>query len=166
LRELQALADSQDNVKRNKGRKALNLLEEIFRDKNIDFDVYEEDFPDIEDVDEKLVRLAKLLDAYIITMDYNLNKVASMQSILVLNINDLMNAVKQVHSVGDELKIRLNKEGKERRQAIGYTDDGIMVVVENGRNMIGRQVKVEVLNIIQTSAGRILFARLIPAKRA
>ncbi len=164
LRELQALADSRDNAKRNKGRKALNLLEEISRDKNVDFDVYEEDFQDVEGVDEKLIRLAKLLDAYIITMDYNLNKVASMQSILVLNINDLANAVKQVHFVGDEFKIRLNKEGKERGQAIGYTDDGTMVVVENGRNMIGRQVKVEVSNIIQTSAGRILFARLIPMK--
>ncbi len=160
LRELQALADSHDHAKRSKGRRVLSVMDDVSRDKNISFDVYEEDFPDINGVDEKLIRLAKLLDGKVITTDYNLNKVASMQGITVLNINDLVSAIKNIYSVGDELRIRLNKEGKEKGQAVGYTDDGVMVVVENARQFIGRQVRVELSNIIQTSAGTILFARL------
>ncbi len=159
VRELQFIADSNDPIKRSKGREALDLLGAYTRGPSAQVDIYEEEPAEGEDVDAKLLRLAKLLGAKIITLDYNLSKVAQLEGIGVLNLNDLVSALQPKVSPGQVLQIRLVREGKEPNQAVGYTNEGTMVVVENARNLIGRVVTVEVYNTIQTASGRIIFAR-------
>ena len=159
LKELQQIADSQDPIKRNRGRRGLDVLGRIQKIPFIDVKINEEDFPDTKEVDAKLVRLAKLLGGKILTNDFNLNKVAELQGVRVLNINELANALKPVVLPGEVLEARLVKEGKEYNQGVAYLDDGTMVVVEQGRSMIGQSVRVLVTSVLQTAAGRMIFAK-------
>ena len=159
LEELQKLSDSADNMKRDKGRRGLDLVQDLrisFKDQVV---VVDNDFDDINEVDAKLVRLAKQAQAAIITNDYNLNKVAGIQGVKVLNINELANAIKPVVIAGEEMHVYLVKEGKEPNQAIAYLDDGTMIVVENGRHSIGTSIPVVVTSVLQTAAGRMIFAK-------
>ena len=158
LRELQQIADSTDSIKRQRGRRGLELLQIIQKEGKIT--IGEEDFPDTSETDAKLVRLAKLLGAKIFTVDFNLNRVATLQGVGVLNINELANALKPVVFPGETMEIKLIKEGKEHNQAIGYLDDGTMVVVEEGRRSIGQTVKVVVSSVLQTQAGKMIFTKL------
>ena len=159
LEELQKLSDSADNLKRAKGRRGLELVQDFrisYKDQVV---VVDNDFDDISEVDAKLVRLAKQAQAAIITNDYNLNKVAGIQGVKVLNINELANAIKPVVIAGEEMHVYLVKEGKEPNQAIAYLDDGTMIVVENGRHSIGTSIPVVVTSVLQTAAGRMIFAK-------
>lgn len=159
LEELQKLSDSADNLKRAKGRRGLDLVQDLrisYKDQVV---VVDNDFDDISEVDAKLVRLAKQAQAAIITNDYNLNKVAGIQGVKVLNINELANAIKPVVIAGEEMHVYLVKEGKESNQAIAYLDDGTMIVVENGRHSIGTSIPVVVTSVLQTAAGRMIFAK-------
>ena len=159
LEELQKLSDSADNLKRAKGRRGLDLVQDLrisYKDQVV---VVDNDFDDISEVDAKLVRLAKQAQAAIITNDYNLNKVAGIQGVKVLNINELANAIKPVVIAGEEMHVYLVKEGKEPNQAIAYLDDGTMIVVENGRHSIGTSIPVVVTSVLQTAAGRMIFAK-------
>lgn len=160
LKELQQIADSTDPIKRQRGRRGLEILHTIQKESGLDIILNEDDFPDVNEVDAKLVKLAKLLEAKILTVDFNLNRVASIQGIKVLNINELTNALKPVVFPGEEMTIKLIKEGKEHNQAIGYLDDGTMVVVEEARRQIGQEVKVIVTSALQTQAGRMIFTKL------
>ncbi|MFH1355323.1 MAG: PIN domain-containing protein [Candidatus Omnitrophota bacterium] len=160
LKELQQIADSTDPIKRQRGRRGLEMLHTIQKDSEMDITLHEEDFPETKEVDAKLVLLAKLIEAKILTVDYNLNRVASIQGIKVLNINELANALKPVVFPGEGMHIKLIKEGKEHNQAVGYLDDGTMVVVEEARRMIGQDVKVAVTSVLQTQAGRMIFTKL------
>lgn len=160
LRELQQIADSQDTLKRNRGRRGLDILNKIQKNDKIDVIIHEEDFPDIKDVDAKIVKLAQLLSGKVLTNDYNLNKIAELQSVPVLNINDLANALKPVVLPGELMDVRMTKEGKEYNQGVAYLDDGTMVVVDNSRHLIGQNIKVLVTSVLQTSAGRMIFAKL------
>ena len=159
LEELQRLSDSADNLKRAKGRRGLDLVQDLqisYKERVL---VVDNDYDDLDGVDAKLVRLAKQANADIITNDYNLNKVAGIQGVKVLNINELANAIKPVVVAGEEMTVYLVKEGKEQNQAIAYLDDGTMIVVENGRSAIGRSAVVIVTSVLQTSAGRMIFAK-------
>ncbi|MBI4706314.1 MAG: PIN domain nuclease [Candidatus Omnitrophica bacterium] len=160
LRELQQIADSTDPIKRQRGRRGLEMLHTVQKESGVDITIHEEDFPETNEVDAKLVKLAKLLGASILTVDYNLNRVASIQGVKVLNINELANALKPMVFPGENMQIKLIKEGKEHNQAIGYLDDGTMVVVEDARRMIGQEVKVAVTSVLQTQAGRMIFTKL------
>jgi uncharacterized protein YacL len=159
LKELQQIADSADSLKRNRGRRGLDILNKMKKTKSVDLRISEEDYPDIPEVDSKIVKLAKILNAKVLTNDYNLNKIAELQGVTVLNINDLANALKTVVLPGEGMQIRLIKEGKEYNQAIGYLEDGTMVVVDNGKHLIGQTLNVEVTSALQTSAGRMIFAK-------
>ncbi|MFC1576663.1 PIN/TRAM domain-containing protein [Candidatus Omnitrophota bacterium] len=158
LRELQQIADSQDSLKRNRGRRGLDVLNKLQKDHNIEVKIHDEDFPEVKDVDAKLVKLAKLLNAKVFTNDFNLNKIAEIQGVGVLNINDLANALKPVVLPGEEMPVRITREGKEYNQGVAYLDDGTMVVVDNARHMIGQDVTVVITSVLQTSAGRMIFA--------
>ncbi|KPK97053.1 MAG: hypothetical protein AMJ95_11165 [Omnitrophica WOR_2 bacterium SM23_72] len=160
LKELQQIADSTDPIKRQRGRRGLEMLHTIQKEAGLDVAIHDEDFPETSEVDAKLIRLAKLLEAKILTVDFNLNRVASIQGIKVLNINELANALKPVVFPGEQMKIKLIKEGKEHNQAVGYLDDGTMVVVEEARRLIGQDVKVTVTSVLQTQAGRMIFTKL------
>ncbi|MCD6080060.1 MAG: PIN domain nuclease [Candidatus Omnitrophica bacterium] len=160
LKELQRIADSQDPLKRARGRRGLDILNRM-RKAKIDIIIDDQDFPEIKEVDAKLVQMAKLYNAPILTTDYNLNKVAELQGVTVLNINDLANALRPVFLPGERLKIRVVKEGKEHNQGVGYLEDGTMVVVEEARHLIGNFLDVEVKSVLQTSAGRIIFTRRV-----
>ena len=160
LRELQNIADSTDPIKRQRGRRGLEMLNNLQRDAGVNVIINDEDFPDVKDVDAKIIRLAKILEAKILTVDFNLNRVATIQGVRVLNINELANALKSVVFPGEILKIRLIREGKEHNQAVGYLDDGTMVVVEEARRLIGHEVKVVVNSVLQTQAGKMIFSRL------
>ncbi len=160
LKELQQIADSSDVLKRNRGRRGLDILNKIQKNTIIDVKIEEEDFPNIADVDAKLVKLATVLGAKIFTNDYNLNKVAQLQGVSVLNINELANALKPVVLPSEILEVRIIKEGKEFNQGIAYLEDGTMIVVDNTRHLIGQTVKVLVTSVLQTSAGRMIFAKL------
>jgi uncharacterized protein YacL len=160
LNELQMIADSADSIKRNRGRRGLDILNKMQKDQSIMVKISDMDFPDIHEVDAKLVRLAKVMKAKIITNDFNLNKVAEFHGVPVLNINLLSNALKPVVLPGEEMKVNLIKEGKDQNQAIGYLDDGTMVVVENGRRRMNEEVPVIVTSVLQTTAGRMIFTRL------
>lgn len=159
LEELQKLADSSDSMKRAKGRRGLDLVQDLQMSYKNQVLIVDNDYDDISEVDSKLVRLAKQADADIITNDYNLNKVAGIQGVKVLNINELANAIKPVVISGEEINVYLVKEGKEHSQAVAYLDDGTMIVVENGRPYIGSNVPVIVNSVLQTSAGRMIFAK-------
>jgi len=158
LRELQTIADSSDPLKRTRGRRGLDILNRIQKDPHIDVKIHETDFADITEVDAKLIKLAKLLDARVFTNDYNLNKVAEFQQVQVLNVNDLANALKPVILPGEAMNVRLVREGKEAGQGVAYLDDGTMVVVNNSRDRIGQKLDVTVTSVLQTSAGRMIFA--------
>lgn len=160
LQELQAVADSEDDQKRIRGRRGIEILERIQESSSIPVRIYEKDFPDIKETDAKVVHLAKELKGKIITTDFNLNKIAAIQGVTVLNINELSHSLKPVVLPGEKMNIFLVKEGKERSQGVGYLDDGTMVVVEDGRPVVGRRVEVHVNSILQTSAGRMIFAAL------
>ena len=160
LKELQQIADSTDPIKRQRGRRGLEMLHTIQKESGLDLSLRDEDFPEVPEVDAKLVKLAKLLGAKILTVDFNLNRVASIQGIKVLNINELANALKTVVFPGEEMQTKLIREGKERNQAVGYLDDGTMVVVEDARRFIGQEVKVIVTSVLQTQAGRMIFTKL------
>ncbi|WP_071458918.1 PIN/TRAM domain-containing protein [Bacillus massilinigeriensis] len=159
LEELQHIADSSDVLKRNRGRRGLDILNKIQKEIDIKVEIYEGDFEDIQEVDSKLVKLAKLSGGIVVTNDFNLNKVCELQGVSVLNINDLANAVKPVVLPGEELNIQVIKDGKEQKQGIAYLDDGTMIVVEEGRDYIGKRIDVLVTSVLQTSAGRMIFAK-------
>ncbi len=159
LKELQTIADSADAVKRQRGRRGLEILHMVRSDARFNLVVHEEDFPDTHDVDGKLVKLAKLLEAKIFTVDFNLNRISELQGVKVLNINELANALKSVVLPGEALEVKPIKEGKEHNQAIAYLDDGTMVVVEDARRFIGQSVRVSITSVLQTQAGRMVFAK-------
>jgi len=160
LQELQYIADSPDSLKRARGRRGLDILHRMQKMAHITVRIIEEDFPKIKEVDSKLVALAKAMNAKIITNDFNLNKVAELQGVMVLNINELANAIKPVVLPGETFKAFVIKEGKEHNQGVAYLDDGTMVVVDNGRRVIGKNVDVTVTSVLQTTAGRMIFAKL------
>ncbi len=160
LKELQQIADSQDTLKRNRGRRGLDILNKIQKSTYMDVKIAEEDFPELTEVDAKLIKLATVLDSKILTNDYNLNKIAELQGVTVLNINDLANAIKPVVLPGEVLEVRITKEGKEYNQGVAYLDDGTMIVVDNARYLIGQSLRVIVTSVLQTSAGRMIFAKL------
>jgi uncharacterized protein YacL len=160
LQELQHIADSTDSMRRTRGRRGLDILHRIQKLSNITVQIVDEDFPKIKEVDSKLVALARVLGAKIITNDFNLNKVAELQGVTVLNLNELANAVKPVVLPGERMNIFIAKEGKESNQGVGYLDDGTMVVVDNARKKINQQVDVVVTSVLQTTAGRMIFAKL------
>lgn len=160
LKELQQIADSADPIKRNRGRRGLDMLNKVRKSGQMEVRIHEDDFPDIKDVDAKLIKLAKALNAKVFTNDYNLNKIAELQDINVLNINELANALKPVVIPGELLEAKVVKEGKEYNQAVAYLDDGTMVVIDNARHAIGHTVKVTVTSVLQTAAGKMIFAKL------
>lgn len=160
LQELQHIADSTDSLRRARGRRGLDILHKIQKLSNITVKIIDEDFPKIKEVDAKLVALARLLGAKIITNDFNLNKVAELQGVTVLNLNELANALKPVVLPGEKMNIFIAKEGKESNQGVGYLDDGTMVVVDNARKIINKQTDVVVTSVLQTTAGRMIFAKL------
>ncbi|MDD5115686.1 MAG: PIN domain nuclease [Candidatus Omnitrophica bacterium] len=160
LRELQQIADSTDPIKRQRGRRGLEILNTIQKESGMAITIHEQDFSETTEVDAKLVMLAKILEAKILTVDFNLNRVASIQGIKVLNINELANALKPVVFPGEVMHIKLIKDGKEHNQAVGYLEDGTMVVVEDARRLIGQDVKVVVTSVLQTQAGRMIFTKI------
>ncbi len=159
LEELQHIADSSDLLKRNRGRRGLDILNKIQKELDVKVLIYEGDFEEISEVDSKLVKLAKVLQGMVVTNDYNLNKVCELQGVPVLNINDLANAVKPVVLPGEEILVQVIKDGKEYGQGVAYLDDGTMIVVEGGREFIGNNLDVLVTSVLQTSAGRMIFAK-------
>ncbi len=159
LEELRHIADSSDALKRNRGRRGLDILNKIQNELSIEVQISEKDFPEIAEVDSKLLKLAQVINGKVITNDYNLNKVAKFQGVPVLNINELANAVKPVVLPGEEMTIQIIKDGKESGQGIAYLDDGTMIVVEGARRHIGEIMDVVVTSVLQTAAGRMIFAR-------
>lgn len=159
LKELQLVADSSDGIKRQRGRRGLDVLEQLQKSSQVSVVISEIDFPEIVEVDSKLIEMAKQLDGKIITNDYNLSKIAQLQGIPILNINELANALKPVVLPGEEIKVFILKEGKEKDQGVAYLDDGTMVVVDNSRKLIGQTVDVTVTSVLQTTVGKMIFGR-------
>jgi uncharacterized protein YacL len=159
LHELQVVADSSDATKRQRGRRGLDVLKRLQDSNEVIVKIYDKDYPNIKEVDTKLVELAKEMDGKVATTDFNLSKVAALQGVPVLNVNDLAGSLKSVVLPGDTLILYLAKEGKEKQQAVGYLDDGTMVVVDDGRRFLGKRVSAYVNSILQTPAGRMIFAR-------
>ena len=159
LRELQQIADSADSIKRNRGRRGLDILEKIKSAPGITVQILEKDYPDVKEVDLKLIELAKEMSAKIVTNDFNLNKVSQLRGVEVLNINELANALKPVVLPGETMKVFVLKEGKEYNQGVAYLDDGTMVVVDNARRMIGKTISTQVTSVLQTTAGKMIFGR-------
>lgn len=160
LRELQMVADSQDNSKRQRGRRGLDVLQRMQANDQLGVQIVQTDFPNIREVDLKLIALAKELGGKIVTTDFNLNKVAHLHSVQVLNINDLANSLKPVVLPGEKMNITILKEGKEYNQGVGYLDDGTMVVVDHARRMIGRSVEISVTSVLQTTSGKMIFGKM------
>ena len=159
LDELRHISDSADSLKRNRGRRGLDILNKIQKELDIETQIWEGDFPEIQEVDSKLLKLAQTLKGKVVTNDFNLNKVAEFQGVPVLNINELANSIKPVVLPGEEMKVIVVKDGKEATQGIGYLDDGTMIVVEGGRRFMGEQIVVIVTSVLQTAAGRMIFAK-------
>jgi uncharacterized protein YacL len=159
LWELQLVADSADALKRNRGRRGLDILQRMQKMANIDVQITEADYPKIKEVDLKLIQLARDMDAKIVTNDFNLNKLAQLQGVPVLNINELANSLKPVVLPGEVMKVFILKEGKEYNQGVAYLDDGTMVVVDNARRQISKTVEVSVTSVLQTTAGKMIFGR-------
>lgn len=159
LRELQQVADSADSMKRNRGRRGLDILQRVQKMAGIEVQILEKDFSHIREVDLKLIELAKEMGAKIFTNDFNLNKVAQLQDVSVLNINELANSLKPVVLPGEIMKVFILKEGKEYNQGVAYLDDGTMVVVDNARKMIGKTIDTSVTSVLQTTAGKMIFGR-------
>ena len=160
LGELQHIADSSDSIKRTRGKRGLEVLHHIQKQAGVDVRITDTDYPAVKDVDAKLIELAKEVRGKIITNDSNLTKVAELQGIEVLNINELANSLKPVVLPGEEMGVKILKEGKEAGQGVAYLDDGTMIVVDNGRRHMGKNVDVVVTSVLQTPAGRMIFARL------
>src|SRR5687767_13274382 len=160
LHELQHIADSSDTLKRARGRRGLDILNKIQKMVDVDVRIIDDDFPHVKDVDSKIVVLAKKIGAKVITNDLNLNKVAELQGVRVLNINELCNALRPVVLPGETIRVFVLKEGKEAGQGVAYLDDGTMIVVDNAKRCIGRNVDVMVTSVLQTTAGRMIFTRL------
>ena len=158
LNELQHIADSYDSMRRNRGRRGLEVLSKLQKESNVPVEISEMDVKDVQDVDSKLVKLAKIFGCAIITNDFNLNRVAELQGVQVLNVNELANAVKPVVLPGEEMEVRIIQEGKEMGQGVGFLDDGTMIVVEGGRRHINNRIEVVVTRVLQTAAGRMIFA--------
>jgi uncharacterized protein YacL len=161
LKELQQIADSADSLRRNRGRRGLDILQRIQKMAGVDVTVSDADFPDLKEVDLKLIELARQLSGKIVTNDFNLNKVAQLRGVEVLNINELANSLKPVVLPGETMKVFILKEGKEYNQGVAYLDDGTMVVVDNARTMIGKTIDVIVTSVLQTTAGKMIFGRFI-----
>ena len=159
LNELRHISDSADSLKRNRGRRGLDILNKIQKELSIETQIVDDDFPKIAEVDAKLLKLAQKIDGKVITNDYNLNKVAEFQGVPVLNINELSNAIKPVVLPGEEMTIDIVKDGKESSQGVAYLEDGTMIVVEGGRKYIGQTTIVIVTSVLQTAAGRMIFAK-------
>ena len=159
LRELQLVADSADPLKRNRGRRGLDILQRIQKIATLQVQIVEDDYPAIREVDMKLIELAKNFEAKIVTNDFNLNKVAQLQGVEVLNINELANALKPIVLPGETMRVFILKEGKEYNQGVAYLDDGTMVVVDNARKMIGKTVDIAVTSVLQTTAGKMIFGK-------
>jgi uncharacterized protein YacL len=159
LRELQLVADSADSMKRNRGRRGLDILQKIQKNPDLQVRIVEDDFPQTREVDMKLIELAKLYNCSVVTNDFNLNKVATLHGVQVLNINELANALKPVVLPGEMMKVFIIKEGKESNQGVAYLDDGTMVVVDNARNLISKTVEISVTSVLQTTAGKMIFGR-------
>jgi uncharacterized protein YacL len=168
LAELQNIADSADRSRRSRGRRGLDVLHKLRSSDKVDLQMYDRELPEFagHPVDLKLVMLAKHLDGKIITNDYNLNKVAQVQGVDVINLNDLANALKPVFLPGESLEVRIVKPGEEPGQGVGYLDDGTMIVVESGRDHLNKTVRIAVTSVLQTSAGRMIFGRYEPSSRA
>lgn len=159
LNELQHIADSSDTLRRNRGRRGLEMLNKLQKDSTVPILITDMDIESVREVDDKLVLLAKQLHCAIVTNDYNLNRVAELQGVAVLNINELANAVRAIYLPGETLDVKIIQEGKEPGQGVGYLDDGTMVVIEEGRQDIGRTISITVTKVLQTAAGRMIFAR-------
>ncbi|HZT28693.1 MAG TPA: PIN domain-containing protein [Bryobacteraceae bacterium] len=159
LRELQLVADSADSMKRNRGRRGLDILQRVQKMAHLNVQIVEDDFPHIRDVDMKLIELAKVYDSKIITNDFNLNKVAQLHGVEVLNINELANALKPIVLPGETMRVFILKEGKEYNQGVAYLDDGTMVVVDNAKKMISRTIDIVVTSVLQTTAGKMIFGK-------
>jgi uncharacterized protein YacL len=166
LRELQLVADSADSLKRNRGRRGLDILQRVQKIVTVNVQIVEDDFPTIREVDLKLIELAKVYEAKIITNDFNLNKVAQLQGVEVLNINELANALKPIVLPGETMRVFILKEGKEYNQGVAYLDDGTMVVVDNARKLIGKNVDIAVTSVLQTTAGKMIFGKYDERARA
>jgi uncharacterized protein YacL len=166
LRELQMVADSSDSSKRQRGRRGLDVLQAMRTNPQITLQIAEEDYPQIREVDLKLIELARHLEAKIITNDFNLNKVAQVRGVPVLNINDLANSLRPVVLPGEKMRVLIMKEGKEFDQGVGYLDDGTMVVVDHARRLIGRSVEIAVTSVLQTASGKMIFGKLDEVPRA
>lgn len=159
LRELQMVADSSDSLKRNRGRRGLDILQRLQKMPKLNLQIIEEDFPQVKEVDIKLIELAKMYDCKIVTNDFNLNKVAQLHGVDVLNINDLANSMRPVVLPGEIMRVFILKEGKEPTQGVAYLDDGTMVVVDNARRMISKTIDISVTSVLQTTAGKMIFGR-------
>lgn len=162
LDELRRIADSSDQLKRNRGRRGLDTLNKIQNELDISVEIYEKDFDDVSDVDGKLLKLGTVLNAKVLTNDYNLNKVAEFQKVTVLNINELANAIKPILIPGEEMVVQVVKDGKELGQGVAYLDDGTMIVVDGGKKHVGETIDVMVTSVFQTAAGRMIFAKPKP----
>src|SRR5438045_8924015 len=158
LAELQYIADSSDPLRRNRGRRGLEVLNILQKEPLVDIEFIDEDVPEVNEVDAKLIRLARKREAAIMTNDYNLNRVAQLEGVRILNLNNLANALKPVVIPGEEMNIQVIKEGKEQNQGVAYLDDGTMIVVENGRRYMNQTIGVIVTSVLQTAAGRMIFA--------
>ena len=165
LKELQLISDSSDPMKRARGRRGLDVLNKIKENPNIQVRINEMDFPEFNTVDAKLVKMGQVLNAKVFTNDFNLNKVAELQGVKVLNINELANALKPVVMPGELMQVKILKEGKEADQGVAYLDDGTMVVVDNGRRRMGQTLNVAITSVLQTQAGRMIFARVEETER-
>src|SRR3954468_20726177 len=163
LKELQLVADSSDSMKRNRGRRGLDILQKIQKMSGVDVTISDMDFPDVREVDLKLIELARTLQGKIVTNDFNLNKVAQLRGVEVLNINELANSLKPVVLPGEIMKVFILKEGKEYNQGVAYLDDGTMVVVDNARKMISKTIDIVVTSVLQTTAGKMIFGLYIDA---
>ncbi len=159
LRELQLVADSADSMKRNRGRRGLDILQRIQKMAHLSVQILEDDFPHVRDVDMKLIELAKVYDCKIVTNDFNLNKMAQLHGVEVLNINELANALKPIVLPGEAMRVFILKEGKEYNQGVAYLDDGTMVVVDNAKRMISKTIDITVTSVLQTTAGKMIFGR-------
>src|ERR1700736_6168868 len=159
LRELQLVADSADSLKRNRGRRGLDILQRLQKVATLQIQIVEDDFPAVREVDLKLIELAKVYEGKIITNDFNLNKVAQLQGVQVLNINELANSLKPIVLPGETMRVFILKEGKEYNQGVAYLDDGTMVVVDNARKMIGKTIDISVTSVLQTTAGKMIFGK-------
>src|SRR5207247_894436 len=163
LQELQSIADSSDKLKRNRGRRGLDMLKRMQNNPKVELQMHEGNLPQFRDilkVDERLVVLAKALDARVVTNDFNLNKIAQLQGVEVINLNEVANALKSVALPGETMLVRVVKQGDQVGQGVGYLDDGTMVVVEQGRSAIGHEVTITVTSVLQTNAGRMIFGRI------